>query len=450
MADADAGARPGLRVTLVVANTFQFDSRQLRTARTLAEDGHTVRILAWADGELPVQEDLGAGVRLQRIDLDRRISSALRPLPMSVRRLLCRLIGLGPERTVLSPEPVRGIDRLRHPLRRLLEVVANARRVGPWADAVVAAAPETEVFHAKALIVLPVVRESAHRLDGRFVYDVADYHTEAARLARMPGMVRELVRRRERTWARDAAGTLAVSDPVADLVQRRWGIPRPVILMNCPPAWRPDEPGPIESDIVRVAAGIDADRPLILYQGGYSVDRGIEELVAAMEEPSVRSLGAVCAFMGFGRLEGWLREQAEARPDRIVVLPPVPPDALLPWTASADVTFVGQPPRTLNQRLNLPNKLFESLMAGVPIVVSTNNAQCHLTSQEGVGACADIDSPRAIADALVSILGQPAEVRRDLRAHCRAVALDRYSWERNVAGLTGLYRGLADTRPAAA
>ena len=111
--------------------------------------------------------------------------------------------------------------------------------------------------------------------------------------------------------------------------------------------------------------------------------------------------------MGFGRLEGWLREQAARRPGRIVVLPPVPPDDLLPWTASADVTFVGQPPRTLNQRLNLPNKLFESLMAGVPVVVSADNAQCRLTSEEGVGACADIDSPRAIADALASILGQP-------------------------------------------
>jgi len=107
---------------------------------------------------------------------------------------------------------------------------------------------------------------------------------------------------------------------------------------------------------------------------------------------------------------------------------------------------VGQPPRTLNQRLNLPNKLFESLMAGVPVVVSADNAQCELTSEEGVGACADIDSPRAIADALSSILAESADVQRDLRAHCRTVALERYSWERNVAGLTGLYRRMAETR----
>jgi glycosyltransferase involved in cell wall biosynthesis len=434
---------PSLNVTLVVANTFQFDSRQLRTATTLAADGHEVRILAWSGPGLPVEESLAGGLRLTRIPLDRRISSALRPLPMAIRRLVCRLLALDPEAMLLPPDTPRGLDRVRHPLRRLMEVLANARRVGPWAHAVVAAAPETQVFHAKALITLPVVREAARRVSGRFVYDVADYHTEAARLARMPGLVRELVRRRERGWARDAAGTLAVSQPIADLVQERWGVAPPVILMNCPPAWHPETSGLVASDLVRRTASIPAERPVILYQGGYSVDRGIEELVAALAEPSLRTLDAVAVFMGFGRLETWLREQATADPEHVVVLPPVPPDELLPWTASADVTFVGQPPRTLNQRYNLPNKLFESLMAGVPVVVSADNEQCRLVSSERVGACADIDAPSSIARALGRILGAPAVERTALREHCRTVALERYSWERNVAGLTGLYRELA-------
>jgi hypothetical protein len=161
----------------VVANTFQFDSRQLRTAATLAADGHQVRILAWSGPGLPDEERVQGDLRLTRIPLDRRISSALRPLPASARRLACRLMALDPEAVLLPPDAPRGLDRLRHPLRRMLEVLANARRVGPWADAVVAAAPETDVFHAKALITLPVVRAAARRLGGRFVYYVADYHT---------------------------------------------------------------------------------------------------------------------------------------------------------------------------------------------------------------------------------------------------------------------------------
>ena len=213
-------------------------------------------------------------------------------------------------------------------------------------------------------IVLPVVRSAARRLGGRFVYDVADYHTEAARLARMPWLVREVVRRRERDWARDASGFLAVSDPVADLVVRRWGVPRPTVLWNCPPAWRPDHPGPVPSDRIRAATGIEPERPIVLYQGGFSIDRGVEELIAAATSPRLMELGAAVVFMGYGRLETHIADAVAAHPGRVYLLPAVRPDDLMPWTASADVCFVGQPPRTLNQKMNLPNKLFESIMAG--------------------------------------------------------------------------------------
>jgi glycosyltransferase involved in cell wall biosynthesis len=442
--------QPGrLAVTIVAANPFEFDSRFLRSATTLAEDGHHLRILGWSAPGLPAEEELAPGVRLTRLDIDRRISSALRPLPGGVRAALSRLVGLDPETRVLPPDPPRGLDRLRHPLRRLLEIVANARRAGPWTDAVMAAAPETDVFHAQSLIVLPVVREAARRLDGRFVYDVADYHTEAARLARMPWFIREVVRRRERDWARDASGYLAVSDPVADLIVRRWGVPRPTILWNCPPAWRPDQPGPIVSDRIRAATGIEPERPIVLYQGGFSVDRGVEELVAAATSTRLMELGAAVVFMGYGRLEATIAEAAAAHPGRIYLLPAVRPDELLPWTASADISFVGQPPRTLNQRLNLPNKLFESIMAGVPVVVSEGNEQCRLTTAEGIGQCVDVDDPAAIAAACADLLSRSAAERRELRAHCRSVALQRYTWEHTSVGLVALYRKLARESAAA-
>ncbi|MEX1345229.1 MAG: glycosyltransferase, partial [Candidatus Limnocylindrales bacterium] len=397
--------QPGrLNITIVAANPFEFDSRFLRSATSLAADGHRLRILGWSAPGLPQKEELAPGVWLTRLDIDRRISNALKPLPRRVRRGICRLVRLDYDAQVLPPDAPTGFDRLLHPVRRTLEMLANARRAGPWADAVVEAAPETEVFHAQSLVVLPVVRESAKRLGGRFIYDVADYHTEAARLARMPWLVREVVRRRERDWARDASGFLAVSDPVADLVARKWGVPRPTVLWNCPPAWRPEEPGVIESDRIREATGIEAERPVVLYQGGFSIDRGVEELVAAATEPRLMELGAAIVFMGYGRLEPRIAEAVERHPGRVYLLPAVRPDDLMPWTASADVSFVGQPPRTLNQRMNLPNKLFESIMAGVPVVVSEGNEQCRLTSEEGVGTCVDIDDPAAIAAACADLL----------------------------------------------
>jgi glycosyltransferase involved in cell wall biosynthesis len=433
----------GLRVTLVAANTFEYDSRFLRTATTLAADGHRVRVLGWSDPALPRTQELAPGVTLTRLDIDRRITEALRPLPRGMRRAIARAIGLDPQTTQLAPWAPRGLDRLRHPLRRLLEIVANARRTGPWTDAVLAEAPDTDVFHAQAFVLLPVIRAAAARTGGRFVYDVADYQTEAARVARLPWVLRELLRRRERRWARDAAGFLAVSEPVAEIVSRRFGVPRPPVLLNCPPAWRPDGPEPPRTERIRDALGLPAGRPVVLFQGAFGIDRGLEELVAAAGEPALAAIDAAVVFLGFGRLQAYLDDAARTHPGRVHVLPAVPPAELLEWVASADVSFVGQPPRTLNQRMNLPNKLFESLMAGVPVVVSRGNEQCRLTTEEGVGRCTDVESPAAIAADLSALLAMPEADRVALRRHCRSVALARYSWEHTAGGLRTLYRDLA-------
>ncbi len=444
------GPQPGrLNITIVAANPFEFDSRFLRSATSLAADGHRLRILGWSAPGLPREEELAPGVRLTRLDIDRRISNALRPLPRRLRNAVCRLVRLDPDAQVLPPDAPVGFDRLLHPLRRTLEMIANARRAGSWADVVVESAPETNVFHAQSLIVLPVVRDAARRLGSRFVYDVADYHTEAARLARMPWIVREVVRRRERDWARDGSGFLAVSEPVADLVVRRWGVPRPTVLWNCPPAWRPDHPGPVASDRIREATGIEPERPVVLYQGGFSVDRGVEELIAAATQPRLMELGAAVVFMGYGRLESFIADAVAEHPGRIYLLPAVRPDDLMPWTASSDVSFVGQPPRTLNHKMNLPNKLFESIMAGVPVVVSEGNEQCRLTTAESIGLCVDIDDPAAIAAACADLLSASPQERRTLRAHCREVALSKYTWDHTAVGIVELYRKLAREDSAA-
>ncbi|MGD8683077.1 MAG: hypothetical protein PVG27_03960, partial [Chloroflexota bacterium] len=79
--------QPGcLNITIVAANPFEFDSRFLRSATSLAADGHRLRILGWSAPGLPREEEPAPGVRLTRLDIDRRISSALKPLPERIRR----------------------------------------------------------------------------------------------------------------------------------------------------------------------------------------------------------------------------------------------------------------------------------------------------------------------------------------------------------------------------
>jgi glycosyltransferase involved in cell wall biosynthesis len=429
---------------MVAANTGAFDSRLRRTALALAEDGHEVTIVAWAARDMSDEETLPGPVRVRRVVLDLRIASALRPLAEPIRAGIVRLLGIDPAATQLPAGDPRGLDRLRAPFRRGLEILAHVRRVGPWRDAVVRAAPYTDVFHAKALVALPVIQSAAAFSNARFVYDVADIHVEAARLARMPGFVRAVIARRERGWVREAAGLTAVSQAVADEVARRYEVPVPTVLLNTPPAWRPEASlRRLDDGRLRKAAGLPRKRAIVLYQGGLSIDRGLEELVAALDEPLLRDRDLAVVLLGYGRLLELFRQIATGKPDRLVVLDAVPPGDLLAFTAGATIGYVGQPGRTLNQRLNLANKLFEYAMAGVPVVVDLGTEHCRLVRQEDIGRCADVSDPASVAAAIGGLLDAPARERTRMREHVRAVALNRYSWERARDGLVSLYRELA-------
>lgn len=434
-----------VKIVIVAANTFEFDTRQMRTAAALASDGHQVTLVGFAGPGLPDREALPDGVTLRRVGVDRTIASAFRPFPAPVRNGIARLLGIDPGSVTLPPRRATGVDRVRAPLRRLAEIVSHVRRVGPWSRAVIDAVPDADIATCKALIALPVIREVARRVGGRFVYDIADIHTEAARLARMPRPFRALVRRRERRWMREAAALTAVSPDVADEI-RRFGVERPVVVLNCPPAWRPGETLPARTGRLRTIAGVAPDRPLVLYQGGFSVDRGIEELVAAVEHPSLDGTRIAAVFVGYGRLRSWLDDQAARLPGRITVIDAIAPAELPEYTVDADIGFVGQPPRTLNQRLNLANKWFEYLQAGVPVVVAEGTAHCRMTREHAVGLCVDVDDPAAIAGALRRLLDESPKEREDRRLHARTVGLERFTWEIHRSTVIDLYRRLDPAR----
>ena len=235
----------------------------------------------------------------------------------------------------------------------------------------------------------------------------------------------------------DAAGLIAVTDPLADEVARRFGVARPTVVMNCRPRWRADEPGLPVSGRLRDAIAADrrsrsgrrADPAL---PGG--VPRGPGDRGAAGgagDAAAPRPVRCVTVFLGFGRLEGRLREAAaaDARAGSWC-LPPVPSAELLEWTAGATLSFVGAPPKTINLRLTIPNKLFESLMAGVPVVVSGGTAVArHVVGAADVGVVVEPWSSAGLADALAAALDEPEDgPGRPHGRRARAAALERYNW----------------------
>ena len=133
-------------------------------------------------------------------------------------------------------------------------------------------------------------------------------------------------------------------------------------------------------------------------------------------------------------------------------MPPVAPTELDAWVASADVSLMPNQPDTLNEIVSTPNKLFESIAAGVPVVTSDFPERRRIVLDDPLGplgAVCDPTDSESIAKALVSVTNRKARGRRRMRARCLKAAHERWNWQREELELLRLYRSVAAERQPA-
>jgi len=94
--------------------------------------------------------------------------------------------------------------------------------------------------------------------------------------------------------------------------------------------------------------------------------------------------------------------------DRVRFFGPIPNDELLYYTASADVGLCVIRGQSLSYRWSMPNKLFEYMMAGIPVVASDFEEMGRVVREEGVGTVCNPDDPQSIAAAVRAIIDDPA------------------------------------------
>jgi glycosyltransferase involved in cell wall biosynthesis len=262
------------------------------------------------------------------------------------------------------------------------------------------------------------------------IYDAGDIFLASTALMGLAWPVRAVIRRYERSAAQAADGVVTANDAYARELARRLDVAMPVVVMNCPPRTIPPAVPPRR---FHEALGLVPDTRIVLYHGGFTAERGIEELIAAI--PLVER--AVLVLLGFGPLAGRYEAIAAdpANGSRIRVLPAVAPAELLDWVASADVVAMPILPTTLNHRLTTPNKLFEAMAVGVPVVASDLPGMAAIVRSIDAGRLVDPNDPVSIAAGLSEILDAPQAERLARRTRTLAAASDVYNWETQSARL---------------
>jgi len=230
---------------------------------------------------------------------------------------------------------------------------------------------------------------------------------------------------------------IAVSPPIVAEIKRSYHIERVFLVRNILP-YRTVA----HSDRLREQLGLAPRTRVVLYQGYLQLDRGLDILVRAapLLDPDImivlmgRSLDATQA-----RLESIMRELDVA--GRIRIIPPVPYDELLDWTASADI---GLTPMSLEYTLTvkwcLPNKVFEYIMAGLPILSAPLPAVQELITRYDVGQTLSSALPSTVAHALNTMLADRARLARMQENALRAAR--ELCWENEQEQLLKVYESV--------
>lgn len=372
----------------VTTKDLRHASRILRSATALVSGGVVGRVVVTglARGESAEIERPGRGVAFVR-------------MPSIFRRF---------PRFLLS-QAIKEVERT-------VRVCTVARRLRP------------AVVTARSAWDLPASWLAARSVGAALVYE--PHELESGRNG-MTWIRSRIVRAIERVFGRRAGACVAVGNRIAEHYSAQLRIPC-FTVFNVPAA-RPaaSVPG------LRHRAGISPGDRVLAYVGALVEGRGLADMAEAVR---VSSTPWRLVAMGPGPLADAL---ARGPGGRCTVIDPVPAPEVVGAIADADLSAVLIEPICESYRLCMPNKLFESLSAGVPVIASDLPELGDFVREHGVGTLvAPGSGARAIADALDSLTDEQLAGWREAIPR----ALGRASPEAGAATLVCAYRTAMERR----
>jgi glycosyltransferase involved in cell wall biosynthesis len=285
----------------------------------------------------------------------------------------------------------------------------------------------------------------ASRLRGvPFVFELQDLWpaVPAALGFLSPGLELALAERVERGLYRRADRLVVCSEAVVSVLARR-GIPREKIVLvpnfSDTDLFRPDK----GDDGFRTRHGLDG-KFVAVYAGTLGASNGIYQLAdaaAALKQARNEEVRIVVVGEGTERaaLERRVRDESL---DNVLVLPPVPREDVPGLVGASDVTLTVFAPNPALE-LNSPNKFFDSLAAGKPVVVNVDGWLRKLVEENAAGVYAPGGDAEALARAL-STLAPQRERLREMGENARALAVREFARDLLTDRLAATLEEIAD------
>ena len=280
--------------------------------------------------------------------------------------------------------------------------------------------------------------EYGHRLAKRhhvpLVFDAHEIYYEQDSL---PVEARRKLEQVERKRIRDVDAFLTVNEFIASWFQDKYPGIETMSVHNALPGFDPPDRGAARARL-EALTGFGPDDVIVLYQGWISAERNLDTMVAAMAHvaPEVK-----LAVVGYGDHVEQLRTVATSGRDGAVrFLGRMEQVDLLAITPGADLGVIPYLPIDLNHELCSPNKFFEFVQNGVPVLAHRSPFFLAMSERLGVVSTGDMSTPESFAAALAALVAAPERLSTMREACGRHREL--LAWEPSYAPVAARCRQL--------
>jgi glycosyltransferase involved in cell wall biosynthesis len=232
----------------------------------------------------------------------------------------------------------------------------------------------------------------------KLIFDSHEYFTEVPELIDRP-KVKKIWKGIERRILPKLKHVLTVSASISELYQKEYGI-NVKLLRNVPPLKKHN----VDVHNIKVKG-----KKILIYQGAINVNRGIEYMVESMKNIE----NAILYIVGYGDISSKISEliislQLE---EKVIMLGEIPLEKLHGYTEQADLGLSLEEDKGLNYRFALPNKLFNYIQAGLPVLVSYLPEMKNLVNQYEVGDVIEKHNTKHIAEKINSMLNNKEQMQ---------------------------------------
>jgi glycosyltransferase involved in cell wall biosynthesis len=364
-----------MNVIMIRSNSIDPDARLEKEAKTLTDAGYRVTLLGWQRSGDAPKIEKKSGYTIQRIKL-------------------------------IAPFGIKVIFYL--PIWWTMEFFQLLKL-----DWDIAHASDLDTY-IPALLAAKIKRK-------RIVYDIFDFYADEVLL---PGPLRICIAKFDIFLMRFADAIIIVDPSRKEQIGKAadFGVH---VIYNSP------------HDMVSSPVSVQKHEgdPFRIFFAGFLIQgRDFEMIIQAGRE--IGDIQIIIA--GFGSLKDRL-VSLSSKESHITFLGRIPYNEVIRRTLQSDLLFAFYDPGVPNNRYASPNKLFEAMMCGIPILVNDGTSMADIVRKENCGLVVPFGDINAIRDAILLLKNDP-QLARQLGANGRRAYEQTYSWKIMEDRLLGLYQ----------